>query len=246
MAILPADAHIGNVKEFQRALELCFEAAENQDIIVCLGIKPTFSATGFGYIKVGPHLSQDLYKIDSFVEKPNSEKAEEFFRGGQHLWNAGIFVFKISTFKNQVQQHAHDFFKFFNKTSLKAVGFKKQFKKLPKLPVDVALMEKTKSGALVVGDFGWNDLGSWPALAEVLPLNRDESLIQSSGGEFSLKSSKNIVHLESKKFLALIGIKNLIIVETPQAILVADQSHAQDIKEVVSHLQSKKKYSKLL
>ncbi len=246
LAVLPADAHIEDEKNYRSALSRCFDFASTNEVIVCLGITPTFSATAYGYIKVGAALKQSIYKIDKFMEKPSQQKAEELFRSGKYLWNAGIFVFKISTFKEQVRLHAPDYFRAFEKAKGQKAKLAKMFKSLPKEPLDTALMEKTQNGALIPGDFGWNDVGSWPALSEVLPSNDQAGLIKTQGEHVAIDSTGIIADMSSKKFLGLVGVHNLIIVETDDALLICSKDSAQEIKTLVAELQKNKNLKKLV
>ncbi|MBK9292901.1 MAG: hypothetical protein IPM57_00385 [Oligoflexia bacterium] len=271
VCVLPSDAYISDVSGFQKVLESCFDFSMKNDFICCIGIKPTYAATGYGYIEAGElcsgsgdgksavtstEASSRFYSIKRFVEKPESVKAGEYVASGKYSWNAGIFVFKASTFINEVRTHAPEFFAAFEgeksntevkkskiKSQLKkiksATEFKKVFKALPKVAVDVALMEKTKLGAVVPGDFGWNDVGSWPALEEVLPSNSEAGLVLGADS-LSVGSSGVIASLDSKKFLALVGVKDLIIVESGDSILVCSKKSAQEIKTVVDSLKNSK------
>jgi mannose-1-phosphate guanylyltransferase len=242
IAVLPADAHIENVKLYQLALHQAFEVCESDNRIVCLGIKPTFAATGYGYIEAAQtSLSHGAYTIARFIEKPNTVKAEEFFKSGQYLWNAGIFVFKASVFINEVRNHAPEFAKQFDLMMKSKKTFNSLYKKLPKQPVDIALMEKTSLGAVIAGDFGWNDLGSWPALEEVLKSTSAAGLVQAPAGHLSIDSRGLIADITSKKLVAFIGVENLIVVETENALLICAKDRAQDIKKIVEQIDEDKK-----
>jgi mannose-1-phosphate guanylyltransferase len=244
VAVLPADAFIADVPAFKKALEEGYRVAREEKRIVCLGIKPTFPATAYGYIQKGSALKTAGFEIKRFIEKPDLNNARDLFASQEFLWNAGIFIFSIETFLSEVRSHAPEFAAFFDSRSENKI--KKDYKKLPSIAIDVALMEKTSRGALISGDFGWNDLGSWPALAEVLPSNSEAGVIKAPGGFLSLGSKKIIADMNSKKFLALIGVENLIIVETENALMVCHGDHAQDIKTLVQQMQKNKKLAQRL
>jgi mannose-1-phosphate guanylyltransferase/mannose-6-phosphate isomerase len=246
IAVLPADAYIGDVPGYQKALNIAFAVAEKENRIVCLGIKPTSAATGYGYIQQGPELSSGATEIARFIEKPDEKKAQELFSSGQYLWNAGIFVFPAKLFMNETRKLAPEFGSFFDKFAKSSTRLRNRYKDLPKISVDVALMEKTKSGALVPGDFGWNDIGSWPALAEVLKSNSPAGIVNSDGGHLSIDSQNCIVDVCGDKFVGLIGVKDLIVVETEGALLVCHKDEAQKIKDLVGQLEKDKKLSKKL
>lgn len=248
LCILPADAYVADTTAYAETLNTAFEFAEKHSSIVCLGIKPTYAATAYGYIEVGPMFEEGTYKIAHFFEKPTLDKAEKYFSSGKYLWNAGIFVFKAKTFIEETKTHAPEFHRAFEKyfSGKPSPGkLKKFYATLPKEPVDIALMEKTFKGAMCVGDFGWNDIGSWPALQEVLPRNSDAGLVISKGGHKSINSSGVVAQLDSKKFLALVGVKDLVIVETPDVLMVCDKNKAQDIKQMVDLLSKDPKFKRL-
>jgi mannose-1-phosphate guanylyltransferase len=246
VAVLPADAFIANVQEFQKALKVAFEIAENEKRIVCLGITPTAPATAYGYIQRGLPLKGAGHEIKEFVEKPDSEKAQRLYDSEEFLWNAGIFVFKAETFIEEVRTLAPEFAAFFDKNIKAPAKLKYGYKNLPSVAIDVALMEKTNKGALVAGDFGWNDLGSWPALQEVMPANSEAGVIKATGGFIAVGSKNIVADISSKKFLGLIGVEDLIVVETDNAILVCNQKNAQDIKTLVGLIEKNKKLAKFL
>jgi mannose-1-phosphate guanylyltransferase len=246
VAVLPADAYIANVSEFQKALNGAFEIAENERRIVCLGITPTGPATAYGYIQRGLPLKHLGFEIKEFVEKPDDTKAKVLFDSKEFLWNAGIFVFDVGTFIDEVRKLAPEFAAFFDKNIKSPKKLKAGYKNLPSVAIDVALMEKTQKGALLAGDFGWNDLGSWPALSEVIPPNSEAGVIKAPGGFVAVKSKNIVADITPKKFLGLIGVEDLIVVETENAILVCNQKNAQDIKTLVGLIEKNKKLAKNL
>ncbi len=246
VAVLPADAFIAHVPEFKKALNIAFDIAENEKRIVCLGITPTGPATAYGYIQRGLPLRNVGHEIREFVEKPDDAKAQRLFESKEFLWNAGIFVFGVNTFIDEVRQLAPEFATFFDKNIKSLKKLKTGYKNLPSIAIDVALMEKTNRGALVAGDFGWNDLGSWPALQEVIPPNSEGGIIKAPGGFITVGSKNIIADISSKKFLGLIGVEDLIVVETETAILVCNHKNAQDIKTLVSLIEKNKKLAKNL
>jgi mannose-1-phosphate guanylyltransferase len=241
VAVLPADAFVGNVSAFRAALNEAFVVAEKEDRIVCLGIKPKFPSTAYGYIQGGRPLPTAGCEIEKFTEKPPADKAQEYFQSGEYFWNAGIFVFRAGAFIDEVRLYAPAFAAFFDKAAGNQSKIKSGYKNLPLVSVDVALMENTKRGALVPGDFGWNDLGSWPALAEVLPSNDQAGLIHAPGGHAAIDCSGLIVDVTDRKFVGLIGVSDLIVVETDKALLICRKDEAQKIKDLVGSLNQNKK-----
>ncbi len=246
IAVLPADAFIANVPEFQKSLNLAFEVALSEKRIVCLGITPTGPATAYGYIRRGTALKGGGYELKEFVEKPDRANAQNLFESGEFLWNAGIFIFEVSTFIEEVRIHSPEFASFFDKKIHKPHLIKQGYRNLQSVSIDVALMEKTHRGALLEGNFGWNDLGSWPALLEVVPPNSEAGVLRAPGGFIQVNSKNIIADLSSKKFLGLIGVEDLIVVETEKAILICHQKNAQDIKTLVNMIEKNKKFAKTL
>ncbi|MDZ4676130.1 MAG: sugar phosphate nucleotidyltransferase [Oligoflexia bacterium] len=246
VAVLPADAHITENNAYKAALKTAFEVADNENRIVCLGMKPTYAATGYGYIQAGQDLQAGGLSIVKFIEKPSLQTAETLVSSKDFLWNAGIFVFKVKTFIEETRKHAPAFAKIFDSVMKTPKRLNSVYKTIPKEPVDIALMEKTDRGAVLPCDFGWNDLGSWTALEEVLKSNFPGGVINSECDSISIDSHGNIVDAPKGKFVGLIGAENLIIVQTPDALLICSKDKAQDIKKLVSLLEQNKKLGKKL
>ncbi len=170
LLILPSDHVIDDVKEFERQLQTA-QILADQGEIVTFGIQPTHAHTGYGYIEIGGNLQSDAYKIHAFTEKPNSKTAEEFFKGGLHLWNSGMFCFQASVFLKELQKHRPDIYKHVHKAverSTRDLDFDRldadAFGQCPKIPMDYAVMEHSDKGVVVPLNAGWNDIGSWDAL----------------------------------------------------------------------------------
>jgi mannose-1-phosphate guanylyltransferase len=157
IAVLPSDHFIGDEKEFARVLDRAFEFAESRDYLVTMGIEPTEPNTGYGYLQLGRELEPGVIAVERFLEKPSREKAEAFVRAGNYAWNAGIFVWRASVFRNALQSAA---------PAIAAVT-RENYDQMPSISIDYALMEKAPHVAAVRGDFGWSDVGSFEALERV-------------------------------------------------------------------------------
>ncbi len=157
MAVLPSDHFIADEKEFARVLDRALAFAESHDYLVTLGIEPTEPNTGYGYLQLGRQLESDVIAVDRFLEKPSRQKAEAFLRAGNYAWNAGIFVWRASVFRNAMQQAAPEI----------AAVTRDNYDQMPSISIDYALMEKAPRVAAVRGDFGWSDVGSLEALERV-------------------------------------------------------------------------------
>jgi mannose-1-phosphate guanylyltransferase len=240
MGVFPADHVIAKPRDYVRLLRPAFRAARDGKIVV-LGIQPRWPETGYGYIEFAKNTAPGLAPVEthSFREKPDAATAEQFVAAGNFYWNAGMFFWRTSVLLDSLR-------KFLPKTatllaSLPAfthrqfnARFKEVFPKCENISIDYAVLEHAKNVAgIAAGDIGWNDVGSWNAVYELE--KRD------SGGN-ALKctalleaSTGNYVHAE--KLVALIGVKNLIVVDTPDALLIADRSHAQQVGEIVKRLE---------
>ena len=239
IVVLPADAHIGDEKIYKEALQTAFELAETENRIVCLGIKPTFAATGYGYI-------ENKSENPKFIEKPDQHKANELVASGDFLWNAGIFVFKTKIFIDEVRNLAPEFAEKFDQIIKSPAKLNSIYKNLPKTPVDKAVMEKTSLGAVVPCDCGWNDVGSWQALHEVVGNNSSEGLIKSKKGFVSIDCKDIMVDVTDNKFVGLVGVNDLVVVETKNALLICHKDRTQEVKDLVDQIRNRPKLKGIL
>lgn len=254
MAVLPADHLILNQKEFQRVLMDCFQLADKQEQLLTIGIQPTEPATGYGYIKEGGKFDTGLRaikaktkfnKVDRFVEKPNAAKARRFFKSGQYRWNAGMFVWSGQTLMNAFQTHLPEMVEAFEDWKQVAGSAKKlaarleeDYAHVTRISIDYALMEKASNTVVADGGFDWDDLGSWTALER--HLKSDGAGNRSKASLVQVDSSNNIIFDARKgrkrQAIALVGMKDCIVVQTDDACMVASKSHGQEIKALVQKL----------
>jgi mannose-1-phosphate guanylyltransferase len=233
MVILSADHAIANISGFEESLARAVSLAA-EDHFVVLGIRPTGPATEFGYIETSTTLEPGGFKVQSFREKPNQATAEEFLRKGTYLWNAGMFIWKTRTFWktfSQLQPEMAALIESTNESNLPEV-----YAKLQKLPIDIAFMEKASNVACVPALFDWNDVGSWAAVRECFPL--DEGGNATAGDVLAIDSRNSVIH-SSGPFVATVGISDLVVVATHDAVLVMPRDASQDVKRVITHLQSR-------
>lgn len=241
MAVLPADHHIGNIKEYERILNLALDTAEKTDRIVTIGIKPTFPSTGYGYIKVSDGLSDEVKALDRFVEKPAYEIAKTYVDEGCYLWNSGMFIWKVSVILEYFKKLLPDMYaqmeEIFDdlRTDKEADAIARVYPVLEKISVDYGIMEKAEGVYCIPADFGWNDVGSWDALENVFPKDEGNNV---TVGKAELIDCKNSVFFDNcgDKLITAIGADNIVVVETADAILVCDKSRVQDVKKMVDHL----------
>jgi mannose-1-phosphate guanylyltransferase / mannose-6-phosphate isomerase len=243
MLVLPADHVITDVAAFEAAVRKASVAAE-QGKLVTFGIQPTHAETGYGYIQSGNALSgaAGAFEVARFVEKPNAETAQQYVDAGNFYWNSGMFLFKPAVFLSELQQYAPAMLSAVADAvtqSYKDLDFVRlheaSFAESPSDSIDYAVMEKTKLAAIVPASIGWNDVGSWTALKEV---QANDAEGNATRGDVFLKDVKNTLIRAESRFVAAVGVEDLLIVETGDAVLVAHRDRAQDVKSIVDHLKA--------
>jgi mannose-1-phosphate guanylyltransferase len=262
MAVLPADHVIPEEARFQRVLGDCFDLAARGPAMVTIGIRPTEPATGYGYIRVGAALPPPrgakpyrtvFHRAERFVEKPGLDQAIEYVSGGQFRWNAGMFVWAFATITEGLQRHQPEmheacqrwFAAAGSSTGLARV-LARDYPKLRKVSIDYALMEKAGNVVVADGDFDWDDLGSWNALARHLPPDAEGNV--AIGNLIQVDAARNIVVDARKKQrspIALVGQRDTILVLTDDAVLVVPKSESQKLKELVKKLSDDKQFRAL-
>ncbi len=241
MAVLPADHLIRDTAAFQTVLRASFVSASRSNALVTIGIKPTWPCPSYGYIERGlresfPGLPDGVgvYKVERFREKPNPELAEEFLREGNFVWNAGMFVWAVPTVYAELAEHTPALADFINELRASpdlAGTVKAQFGRLPKISIDYALMERASHVLNVEATFDWDDVGSWLSVAKYL--TNDDAGNATRGTVQQLRSERNIVYTNQPVQVALLGVEDLIVVQTADALLIANKTMADDIKKIV-------------
>jgi mannose-1-phosphate guanylyltransferase len=242
MLVLPADHLILNTATFKTAVVKAHELAQ-QGYLVTFGIEPQHPETGFGYIKKGAPLELG-FEAAQFIEKPSVATATLFVRDGQHLWNAGMFCMQVSTFLSEMEQHAHDVLNacaacLVNPQECalpKAQGLelrKADYEHVPSISIDHALMERSKRVAVVPSDMGWTDIGSWSAVRQIAIADAQGNA--STTDSVFVNCTNTYVHGDGR-LVATVGTNNLIIVDTPDALLVCDLALVQEVREIVRQL----------
>jgi mannose-1-phosphate guanylyltransferase len=242
LALLPADAVIGKHPIFRAQLAAAARAAAASPSFVTLGIKPSYPATGFGYLHLGGKTLAGVrggpfLKVRRFVEKPSLAKAKGYVRFGQYAWNAGIFVWKASTFLAEARRQQPALARFlerFPKKGSYAAYLRREFPKLPKISVDYAIMEGARSVLALRAAFPWDDVGSWTALPGHLPTDRHGNTFR--GPVLSLESRNSLALAEGGRPVALLGTENLVVVDTKDALLVCSKDKVQEVKQLMKLL----------
>lgn len=243
--VVPADHWISDVPEYIQVMKQAVDAAEAGSALCTIGVQPTRAETGYGYIRTGDAVVPQVYRVDRFVEKPSREVAETMVQSPEYLWNAGMFVWTMDTFFRELLLTNPEFvaaFEPYRQAEKKKAGgggadLEKSFMAAPSTSIDYALLEKSKSVIVVPGSsFGWNDLGSFVSLEEVYP--KSEGGVARAGGRvMALDSLANIVDAPGKT-VALIGVTDMIVVDTGDVILVASKDRAQEVKKIVERLRA--------
>ena len=254
IGMFPSDHVIGDEKSYRATIERGAEIAAAGENIVVLGIRPNRAETGYGYIEAGGASVGGALRVRRFTEKPDAEKAAAFVVAGNYFWNSGMFLWSARTLANALREHLPKTAALLEEiastfgTRKFAATFRGLYPKCENISIDYAVLEPRsakgeQSGNIfcLPADFGWNDLGSWTALHEHhdAKSNPPEGNLINSAGVFVLNAHHNYVHAPGK-FVAAVGVSNLVVVETSDALLITTLQHAQDVGKVVKHLDEKK------
>jgi len=240
LLVMPADHLVNDLHSFRVAVEEASRLAR-ADYLVTFGIHPTHAETGYGYIRQGHPLGPgQAFQVAEFVEKPDTETAIEYFRSGEYHWNSGMFCFKAGVFIDSLVRHAPEVhaavLKVWEATNAGQwpIEFPPEpFSEMPSISIDYAVMEKAENTAVVVSDFGWSDIGSWKAISDLYA--SDESGNRLSGKTVMVNARECFVQGKDR-VIAAVGVNDLVIVDTGDAVLVSHRDHAQDVRQVVAEL----------
>jgi mannose-1-phosphate guanylyltransferase len=246
MIVLPADHIIENVSEFQRCLKLAVDLAEAGDSLITLGIKPTRAETGYGYIQRNHQVSEgepSVYQVKTFAEKPNLALAEKFLQSGDFYWNSGIFIWRVDTILKLLETLLPDLYQQLNRIEKYSdqvdadKKIRKVYRSIRPISIDYGIMEKAPSVKVIEGTFGWCDIGSWEeAYRRATKDDQGNALV----GEHLMHNSFNCYINSPRKFVAVVGLQDIIVVDSKNALLVCHRCVAQEVKEVVEKLERMK------
>lgn len=244
LLVLPADHVVGNRPAFHAAVEQARQLAE-QDLLVTFGIVATEPETGYGYIKAGETRYGTAFNVAAFVEKPDLPTAQRYLESGDYFWNSGMFAFKAGCFLRELEKFNPKMLQVCRealraaKADLDFVRLDKAiFSTCPSDSIDYAVMEKTDKAVVIPLDAGWNDVGSWSALWDVT--DKDDSGNAIKGDVLTVDTTNSYLH-SSSKLVAVIGVKDLVVVETDDAVMVASKDKVQDVKLIVDRLKALKR-----
>ena len=245
LAIFPADHVVANSENFIKTLKRA-EALAQKDYLVTLGIPPTRPETGFGYLKQGAEIENGVYQVEQFVEKPDRPKAEQYLEHGKYFWNCGVFIWKASTILEELQKYAENIYSqigaiadCIQNTKGKSAYLELSetgrglFSSLPSLSIDYAVMEKSSKVALIPADIGWNDVGTWSSLDEISEKDSQGNVI--SGNVLAQDCNNSIIQGQNR-LIAVLGLKDTIVVDNSDALLVCAKERSQDVKGMVETL----------
>jgi mannose-1-phosphate guanylyltransferase len=244
MLVLPADHLIADVDEFKRIIGKAINFVSEKDGLITLGINPSYPATGYGYIQQGAKVKEEdkygLYKVKTFAEKPNYETAVRFLESGDFYWNSGIFIWKLSTILHEIETQLPELYeglleikKHMDKPDL-STTITKVYRRIRNISIDYGVMQSSRNVYVIPSNMGWNDVGSWEVIHKISKKDKHKN-----AGEF-----KDLIQYESRdnyvyaprKLVALVGVRDLVVVHTKDAILISKKSKSQDVKEIVEQL----------
>ncbi|MDO9514928.1 MAG: mannose-1-phosphate guanylyltransferase [Syntrophales bacterium] len=246
MCVLPSDHLIKNTESFIASLIAARDTAKRRDCLVTIGIRPRWAETGYGYMERGKISDTvggaTVYQVRSFREKPDPVTAEKFLKDGKFFWNSGMFVWKVSALLDAIQSLLPDLYEGLLKIE-KAIGTNRETQVLSEIyggiepvSIDYGIMEKAPDVVMLEGDFGWNDIGSWDALWDVLNKDAKGNVMR---GRVIRSGASNCLVYSPQKMVTLIGVEDLIVVETDDSLLICRRGASQNVKTVVEHLEER-------
>jgi mannose-1-phosphate guanylyltransferase len=242
MVCLPADHYIAQPERFREVLLVAEQVAQDGHLVT-LGIRPDYPHTGYGYIEIGDQLAEvdafPVHAVRRFTEKPDEQTAKLFVEGGRHLWNSGMFIWKASVILSEMEKHLPRLHECLREvggalgTADAAAALEWMWPEVERETIDFGVMEKAENVVVIPVDMGWSDIGSWASLADLLPADGAGNIVV--GQHFGLGTKECVVY-SPRRLVATIGVENLVVVETEDAILVCSRERAEDVKALVDRL----------
>lgn len=250
---IASDHVVQDETEFLRVVRAALSVASEKEYLVTVGITPNFPSTGFGYIKIGEDLrkldkSLSLFKVRSFTEKPNQATARAFISTGKYFWNANMYVWAVSALEEAFNKYMPEMYKLVEPLSEKGPAelhdtMTKIYKQVETISIDYAISEKADNLVLIPGDFGWNDVGDWRIVYDLKPKNLSGNVVLGDGDQvksLTIESHNNLIHTDGR-LVAIVGISDMIVVDTPEILMIVPKSRSQEVKKIVDRLKEEAK-----
>lgn len=241
MLVLPADSTIKNIPEYLKSIDIAKEAVE-QDNLVVFGVKPSYPSTGYGYIEGGEKTKIGTI-VKNFKEKPDLKTAKQFIKSGNYYWNAGMFMWKVGTILDAYAKYLPKVSSLLSEISSRwqmngvDSDISNIYSKMPKIPVDIGIMEQAEKRIVIPVDFEWSDIGGWKTLFDLSEKDKNNNVLKCANKIIDTKNC--FVH--SEKFVALLGVKDLIVVDTSDVLMIAEQNKTEEVKNIVKALEDENK-----
>jgi mannose-1-phosphate guanylyltransferase len=234
LAVLAADHFVADVPEYQHVVRAALTLAKSGSLVT-LGMKPTRPETGYGYLKVGKKSEDGSHRVDEFVEKPDAKTARRYVKSGKYLWNSGQFFFTAGAVLGEIAQHLPALASGIAELEAEGADVDAIFRQLPSISIDHGVMENAQDVRVIPSDFGWSDVGSWTTAWELGEKDTHDNA--TSGADTVLEDARgNYVRARAGKIVALIGVEDLVVVDTEDALLIVPRARAQDVKLAVTAL----------
>lgn len=236
--VAPSDHWIENEEAFTKDILAAFDATQRQEILMTLGIKPTFPNTGYGYIKAEKFDKSPVKKVLRFTEKPDYKTAQAFLAEGHYFWNAGIFIWSAKAIVNAFKKHQSSMFALFENgektlnTDKEAIFLKTNYAKAENISIDYAILEKAENVYVLEASFDWSDLGTWGALYEELPKDENNNVIVNTNEVLLDQSEGNIIRTSKEKLVVIKGLQDYIVVDHDDALIIVPKENEQGIKQI--------------
>ena len=241
MGVFPADHLIVGHRKFEKAINTAYHLAKKGKNLVTIGIKPNHPSTAYGYIQYDEKSEQDhidAYHVKTFAEKPHKKLAERFVASGDFMWNAGMFFWRVGTFMDSLEKHIPDLVESLTKIATKihsGKSFDDLWEFIDPISIDYGLLEKATNIYVISGEFKWNDIGSWNALYRILSSDKNGNVIMGNGK--AMDADNNLIH-SNNRFTAIMGLDNVVVVNTDDATLVMHKDKVEEVKDLVEYLKA--------
>ncbi len=245
IAVLPADHHIARPDDYRAVIKQAISAARSGDLVT-VGIQPSRPETGYGYIEVGDPIGDGVHRARRFVEKPSRSRAEQFLAAGTFLWNSGMFFFRADAILSAIRQHLpglSEALEEFDKAAARSPEAEAEcvaarYGDLPSVSIDHGVMEKVDQVAVVPGEFGWSDVGSWTSAWHLAEKDENENALPE--GAIVIDSKGSYIQAPAGKLVAVVGLEDMVVVDTEDALLIMPKARDQEVRDIVEALRARK------